>query len=82
MRCTSREAEAPDFADLAAEARERRLHPGEGGLWLHALLDAAPDGVPLSLEVPHASFASRPYAERARLSMQALRRFLDERAKL
>lgn len=37
---------------LAAEARERRLLPGEGELPLPALLEAAPDGSPLVAEVP------------------------------
>ncbi len=73
--------EAPAFEQLATEARSGRLHPGEGGLWLNALLDAVPDRLPMSLEVPHPSFADTPYVERARQSMRAMARFMDERSK-
>jgi sugar phosphate isomerase/epimerase len=69
----------PSIDDLATEARGRRLHPGEGGLPLHALLDALPDGLPLSLEVPHPSFAGLGHAERAARALRALRDFLGER---
>ncbi len=65
--------------DIIAEARSGRLHPGDGALPLGALLDVLPDGLPLSLEVPHPDFAGRSFAERASRSMEALRRFLDER---
>ncbi len=72
-------AAPPPFESLAAEARERRLHPGEGGLPLNALLDAVPDGLPLSLEVPHPQFPGLPFEERATRTMAALRAFLDAR---
>jgi sugar phosphate isomerase/epimerase len=38
--------------DLIAEARTRRLPPGEGEFPLHALLAAMPPACPLSIEVP------------------------------
>lgn len=43
---------APAHEGLAAEARERRLLPGEGELPLDALLAAVPEGSPLVAEIP------------------------------
>lgn len=73
--------ESPGIDELATEARTRRLHPGEGALWLNELLDALPDCLPIGLEVPHPSFVGTPYIERARQSMRAMTQFMDERAK-
>ena len=67
--------------DLVSEARNGRLHPGEGGLRLDELLDVLPDGIPLSLEVPHRSFVGQPFAKRASKSMVALKQFLERRAR-
>jgi sugar phosphate isomerase/epimerase len=64
-------------ADLAFEARNARLLPGEGGLDLHALMDVLPPGLPLGLEVPLA--LAHPELDdfaRARLTVEATRRFL------
>lgn len=72
---------APEFAALATEARSGRLHPGEGELWLDDFLDALPDGLPLSLEVPHPSFTGMSAVERACRSMHELTAFLNSRAK-
>jgi sugar phosphate isomerase/epimerase len=72
-------AVSPSPGELASEARERRLHPGEGGLPLHALLDALEDGLPLSLEVPHPSFPGMAYPERAERAMSAFNKFLAGR---
>jgi sugar phosphate isomerase/epimerase len=46
-------AQTPD--DLVAEARTRRLLPGQGELDLKSLLDALPDGLAYGIEVPLAS---------------------------
>jgi sugar phosphate isomerase/epimerase len=46
-------AQAPD--DLVAEARTRRLLPGQGELDLKSLLDMLPDGLAYGIEVPLAS---------------------------
>jgi len=73
--------EAPVFDDLATEARSGRLHPGEGALWLNELLDVLPDGLPISVEVPHPSFADKIFVERAQRSMRALTLFLDDRSR-
>lgn len=73
-------ADAPAGGDLATEARCGRLHPGDGSLPLDALLDALPDGIPLSVEVPHPTFSGRPFVERAQEALRALQRFLVKRA--
>lgn len=69
-------AAAPADGDLAREARYGRLHCGEGGLDLRSLLAALPADAPLSVEVPHAALAGRPFAEKARIAGDAARRFL------
>lgn len=69
----------PRFEDLPSEARERRLHPGEGGLPLEALLDVLEDGLPLSLEVPHPTFAGLAFNDRAAQAMAVLKNFLAVR---
>ena len=60
-------ATAPeDSADLADEARHRRLVPGAGELPLGYLLAKAPEGLPLSVEVQSDDLAARyAPAERA-----------------
>jgi sugar phosphate isomerase/epimerase len=70
---------SPAFDDLAAEARNERLYPGEGQLWLNELLDVLPDGLPISIEVPHSRFDSVPFVARAMNSKSALDGFLDAR---
>jgi sugar phosphate isomerase/epimerase len=70
---------SPAFAELAAEARNRRLHPGEGELWLNELLDALPDGLPISVEVPHSRSEGLSFVERAQNSKYALDQFLQAR---
>lgn len=70
----------PAFGDLAAEARNGRLHPGEGELWLDELLDVLPDGLPISIEVPHSRSAGLSIIERAQNSRHALVQFLDARS--
>jgi sugar phosphate isomerase/epimerase len=70
---------APTPEALVDEARNCRLHPGEGALPLNRLLDVLPDRLPLSLEVPHPGFGGMPFGERASQAMSALRDFLDER---
>lgn len=70
---------SPAFDELAAEARNRRLHPGEGELWLNELLDALPDGLPISVEVPHSRSEGLSFVERAQNSKYALDQFLQAR---
>jgi sugar phosphate isomerase/epimerase len=64
-------AAAPPDELLAREARTARLPPGEGALPLGALLDALPDGVPLSIEVPNTAHETLDYAVRARCALGA-----------
>jgi sugar phosphate isomerase/epimerase len=73
-------AVSPAEASLPAEARTSRLHPGQGGLQLGALLDALPAELPLSIEVPNASYAGLTAADRARTAGAAARRFLADYA--
>lgn len=69
-------AERPrDLATLLHQARAERLLPGEGGLDLAGILQAAPADAPLSLEIPLVSRAL-PAAERARLALAATGNFL------
>lgn len=70
---------SPDFDGLATEARTARLYPGEGGLELCALLDALPDDLPLSIEVPNTAFEQWNHVERARRAMHATRQLLTRR---
>jgi sugar phosphate isomerase/epimerase len=72
-------AQAPD--DLVAEARTRRLLPGEGKLDLKALLDALPSGLAYGVEVPLAS--QRPDLDsgaRLALLVQSTREYLRRNA--
>jgi len=63
---------APPAHELATEARERRLLPGEGELPLPELLRALPPGTPLAAEVPLAGrFPDRSAAERAQYLYEA-----------
>lgn len=67
----------PPADDLRAEARTRRLYPGEGGLWLEDLVRAVPAGTPIAVEAPSALHAGLSPAERARLSASLTRAVLD-----
>ncbi|OWW19537.1 sugar phosphate isomerase/epimerase family protein [Noviherbaspirillum denitrificans] len=66
-------AERPtDVPGLLFQARCERKIPGEGGLDLAALLNAMPDGIPLSLEIPMEEMAKTANAfERARRAREA-----------
>jgi sugar phosphate isomerase/epimerase len=59
------------------EARNDRLYPGGGELWLDAFLDAFPPDTPVAVEAPNAAFAHLPPVERANLAGAATRRLLD-----
>jgi sugar phosphate isomerase/epimerase len=72
-------AMAPSLEQLPVEARTARLHPGEGALPLAALLDALPDDLPLSIEVPNSGYERWNYPERARRALAATTRLLNSR---
>ena len=69
----------PGDTGLLAEARGGRLHPGDGGLPLGAILDALPPATVLTVEIPRAADAGRAPGERARLAYDATRAFLAHR---
>lgn len=64
-------AEAPPADLLAQEARTARLYPGDGALPLSAFLDALPDDVPLSIEVPNTVHEALDYRVRAQCALDA-----------
>jgi sugar phosphate isomerase/epimerase len=66
-----------DNEGFIREARGGRLYPGDGSLWLEALLDALPAGVDISVEVPNADDIGRTVPERAKLAAESARAFLD-----
>jgi 4-hydroxyphenylpyruvate dioxygenase-like putative hemolysin/sugar phosphate isomerase/epimerase len=72
-------AEIPDATEeLIHTARFERLFPGEGGIDVHAILDALPSGLPYALEIPRATLSVQVGAkEHARLAIAASRRHLD-----
>ncbi|MBB6255323.1 sugar phosphate isomerase/epimerase family protein [Nitrospirillum iridis] len=61
---------------LAAEARQARSYPGQGGLPLADYLSAIPASLPLSLEAPAGAYADLPAAERVRIAGEVSRAFL------
>lgn len=69
---------SPD--ELRAESRTARLLPGEGSLWLDALLDALPPETPISVEAPSARHAHLAAEERARRALEATMSLLDRRS--
>jgi sugar phosphate isomerase/epimerase len=60
------------------EAREGRLYPGEGGLWLADFIRAFPRDTPIAVEAPSARRAELPPAERASLAASGTRQLLRE----
>jgi len=69
-------AKSPPLEDLARESRNDRLPPGHGELWLDELLDALPDNVAISVEVPRSVDAGRSVTERAVSAGAAARAYL------
>ncbi len=76
MQLCDAPAKAPPIEELAREARNDRLLPGEGALWLDELLDALPDNIPISVEVPRSTDVGRSAKERAMLAGDAARAYL------
>jgi sugar phosphate isomerase/epimerase len=71
-----RTAPAPD--QLAAEARTRRLLPGEGDLPLRTLLDALPPDIPFGIEIPLAAqYPQLGPGDRLSLLVNGTRDFLN-----
>lgn len=70
---------APAAARLRDEALADRLYPGEGGLPLDELLDAAPPEAQLDVEAPCRRHAGLAPDEQARIAGEQCRRFLAAR---
>jgi sugar phosphate isomerase/epimerase len=70
---------APPPSDgLRTEAREDRLYPGQGELWLQDFVAAFPLDAPAAIEAPSRRNGALPPSERARLASDAYRRLLRE----
>jgi sugar phosphate isomerase/epimerase len=74
-------AGAPSPEQLRDESVNRRLYPGDGQLPLDALLEALPSGIVIEIECPTVEHAAQSIVERAQLSAQRSRRFLEDRKK-
>jgi sugar phosphate isomerase/epimerase len=70
-------AALPGPDGVRPEAREARLYPGEGGLWLADFIAAFRPATPIAIEAPNATRNSLPPAERATLAASCLRRLLE-----
>lgn len=73
--CDAHPGRPADMQEVMRQARGDRLFPGEGALDLRGLLGALPAQLPLSLEIPVAR-KLEPF-ERARLALEATKRFLQ-----
>ncbi|MFZ2100818.1 MAG: sugar phosphate isomerase/epimerase [Oricola sp.] len=70
-------------AGLIATARGARLMPGEGGIDLEGMIQALPDGVTLSVEIPNLELAkTKGPLERARMARDATVRLLERVGRL
>jgi sugar phosphate isomerase/epimerase len=72
--CDAHPGRPTEVQELMRQARGDRLFPGEGTLDLRGLMRALPEGLPISLEVPHAGGLDP--LERARRALSATRKFL------
>ena len=62
--------------DRTSDQRKDRRLLGEGVVPVAAILDALPEGLPLSVELPPAKGARPPPAEWAKATAENVRRFL------
>lgn len=65
-----------DNAACIDEARNNRLMPGEGGLWLRELMAILPKDITISIETPHRGDSGLSFVEKARKSLDTTRSFL------
>ncbi|MGB0732838.1 MAG: sugar phosphate isomerase/epimerase family protein [Pontibacterium sp.] len=69
----------PSTEQLIYIAREARLPPGEGEIDLKALLNAIPDDIVLSIEVPNFAWAkTTPPAQRALSVLEGMKKLIAE----
>ncbi|MEO3999350.1 TIM barrel protein [Mesorhizobium sp. CAU 1732] len=67
----------PPADQLRHEARNERLYPGEGGLWLEDFVAAFPAGTPFAIEAPAARHAALGMAEQAALAARMSRDVIE-----
>ena len=67
----------PPREELRAEARGKRLYPGDGELWLTDYTAALPVDAPLAIEAPSERYASLSTRERAALAARRMRDLLQ-----
>jgi sugar phosphate isomerase/epimerase len=72
--CDAHPGRPADMQEIIRQARGDRLFPGEGALDLRGLMGALPADLTVSVEVPIAK-KIEPF-ERARLALEATKRFL------
>ncbi|MGK6314276.1 sugar phosphate isomerase/epimerase family protein [Neorhizobium sp. DT-125] len=65
-----------DNAGCIDEARNARMMPGDGGLWLKELMATLPKDITISVETPHRGDAMLSFQEKAKSGMAATREFL------
>ncbi|HVB06941.1 MAG TPA: TIM barrel protein [Acidimicrobiales bacterium] len=75
LQLSDARAEAPPFDALRAESTADRLVPGDGELPLAEMVEALPDGLPVSLEVPCRALEGLALADQARAVLEGSRRF-------
>lgn len=69
----------PSDADMIRIAREARLHPGDGGIDLKAMLRALPANLPISVEIPnHALARDHSPLDRAVMALAATKALMAE----
>ena len=78
--CDAKGAPPTAISEIAHEARNGRLNPGDGDLPLDAFIDALPPGIELECEVPQTALAHLPAIERAKRVANACRSFLNRHA--
>jgi sugar phosphate isomerase/epimerase len=66
----------PSLREARHESRRHRKFPGQGELWLDALLDSVKTEMPLHVEAPGAADPSLSPLENARAAMRATREYL------
>lgn len=76
--CDAPAAAPADTAGLRHEAREARLYPGEGALWLADFVRAFPAGTPMAVEAPTLRHQALSLQERASLAAALSRSVIEQ----
>lgn len=75
--CDAPAQQPADNAGCIDEARNARMLPGDGGLWLKELMAVLPNDITISIETPHRGDSALSFVERAQIGMAKTRAFLD-----